>query len=197
MSVFYWPISGPAFLLFYAAALALLLAAVYVSRRSADEAPAVRSEKLDCYDLALLNGGEELAVTAALANLGAAGALDLGQGEIRKLAESTGLDMSRLRKSDVERLGVTSYARPTVTIDPAVMHPVERCVYETVALSGSGSPEALRSAAPAITTVIPVLRSRSTYSGSALASVISAQPGSSRAQAWNGRRSSFAPCAST
>lgn len=85
MDLPYWPISGPTFLVVYAIAFAAVVAGVVASRRADDrEAPDVDPSELDCYDAALLHGGEELAVTVALVNLRSSRASEGHNGQLQR-----------------------------------------------------------------------------------------------------------------
>jgi uncharacterized protein (TIGR04222 family) len=103
-----WGISGPWFLVIYVVLFGLAgLAALFGRRPRARPAPEhpVDPAELDPYEVAMLNGGERLAVTAAVANLKQAGAIGAGQ-------------TSRMIVAD-GRL-------------PLDAHPVEQAVYATV-----------------------------------------------------------------
>jgi uncharacterized protein (TIGR04222 family) len=100
-----WGISGPRFLAIYAVLLALTVLVAAIDRRRRTGGP-VRMDPgmpLDAYEVAVLNGGEQLAATAAVANLRKAGAL-------------------RVDGDAVEPAGPL----------PPGAHPIERAVYDSV-----------------------------------------------------------------
>jgi uncharacterized protein (TIGR04222 family) len=74
-----WGISGATFLWMYGSLCVLCFAAVWLSRRRLLRSPSVTArQELGEYELAVLNGGSELAATAAAAKLQAAGAVKAG-----------------------------------------------------------------------------------------------------------------------
>jgi hypothetical protein len=104
-----WGISGPRFLAVYAVLLALTVLVAVIDRRRRTGGP-VRVDPgmpLDAYEVAVLNGGEQLAATAAVANLRKVGAL-------------------RVDGDAVEPAGPL----------PPGAHPVERAVYDSVLRGG-------------------------------------------------------------
>lgn len=80
-----WGISGSAFLAIYSGLLAMTTLAVWVRRRRWRAGLEARAgtPTLDTYDLAMLNGGEALALATAVANLWEAGVVTVEEGQLR------------------------------------------------------------------------------------------------------------------
>ncbi|MGH8898893.1 MAG: TIGR04222 domain-containing membrane protein [Egibacteraceae bacterium] len=80
-----WGISGPTFLVIYGGLLAVTTMVVLIGRRRRLAVPGEPAGQpaLDTYDLAILNGGDELAVVTALANLREAGVVTVEEGQLK------------------------------------------------------------------------------------------------------------------
>jgi uncharacterized protein (TIGR04222 family) len=111
--------------------------AVKVARRKLEDAGgrAPDPDHLDRYDVAMLNGGEELAITVALARLRDSGAIHAGDKLVRELAAAQNFNLKNLSHKRVADLGVKFQAAKAGPL-PAGAHPVERSVYEAVPSSG-------------------------------------------------------------
>ncbi|MGH2943614.1 MAG: TIGR04222 domain-containing membrane protein, partial [Solirubrobacteraceae bacterium] len=114
-----WGLTGPQFLWLYGTLLAVLWVAIGVSRwRALDSrAPAGDPRGLNLYEIALINGGRQLAITTAAATLHRAGVLASGFVGSTRLGEAE--------------------------LDPAA-HPLERELMEVVRRDPECSTEALR-----------------------------------------------------
>lgn len=140
-----WGISGPAFLALYAALLAVAAGmALWAGRGRRDATPTTGD--LDQYEVALLNGGEQLAATVALVNLQHRGELELGDRLLRTLDASGDVDLDTLGAKDLAKLDVAmriSLGRKAARR----RHPVEAAVYDAAREADPREPAAVLAAA--------------------------------------------------
>ena len=93
-----WGISGQTFLWCYAVAFVVTAGAVWLRRNSLLNAQdGAKPSKLDVYELAMLNGGPQLAITIATAKLHRVGALVTSSG---KKLRTAGPAEERQRRGD-------------------------------------------------------------------------------------------------
>ncbi len=128
-----WDIATHAFLGLYIVGFAVISVGIVLDRRAAgNPAQAADPGALDQYEVAMLNGGEELAVIVALVNLWRIGAIDVGDGAVRQLAEAGKLDLKRLAAGTTPSLGIRFQLAAVAPVTTAA-HPVEHAVYQVAA----------------------------------------------------------------
>ena len=145
-----WGVSGPVFLALYATALGGIAVAIRLVRwrLGGSTSNSIDSLRLDTYEVALLSGGEDLAVAAAMTNLRVTNVIDAGEGHLR--ASFSAKDLKR------KKANASSSLRVMVTERPSLSQPVEVAVYDAVRQQPGLVPSQLAplvSTAPAVSAV--------------------------------------------